>query len=126
MTAPAVLAVTLLVIDKAPAPVTLKPAPTEIPPTADAVATGRSAAARATVPVIKPCALYVIPDRVEAPPLTALFIPRFPEATFNERSRLELFNLAGVILASLIFVAPSKPVVAEVDVSTLSFVIAPF
>ena len=39
---------------------------------------------------------------------------------------LKVFSLAGVILASLIFVEPSKPVVAEVDVSTLSFVIAPF
>ena len=55
-----------------------------------------------------------------------LLIPRFPLATFNERSRLEVFSFAGVILASLIFVAPSKPVVAEVYVSSLSFVIAPF
>jgi hypothetical protein len=55
-----------------------------------------------------------------------LLIPRFPLATFNERSRLEVFNFAGVIVASLIFVAPSKPVLEFVDVSTLSFVIAPF
>ena len=45
----------------------------------------------------------MIPDRVAAPPLTTLFIPRFPLATFNERSRLEVFNFAGVIVASAIF-----------------------
>ena len=65
-----------------------------------------------------------MPERVAA--VIVLLIPRFPLATFNERSRLEVFNFAGVILASLIFVAPSNPVVELVDVSTLSFVIAPF
>ena len=74
--------------------------------------------------MINPCALYVIPERVAA--VIALFIPRFPLATLIERSRFDVFNFAGVIDASLILVAPSKPVVAEVDVSTLSFVIAPF
>ena len=65
----------------------------------------------------------MIPERVAA--VIVLLIPRFPDATFNERSRLEVFNLAAVIVASLIFVAPSNPVVAEVEVSILSFVIAP-
>ena len=46
--------VTLLVRDNAPAPLTLNPVPTETPPTADVVATGKSPAARATVPVINP------------------------------------------------------------------------
>ena len=98
------LAVTLLVIDNAPAPVTLKPAPTETPPTAEVVALGKSLAARATVEVINPSALYVIPERVAAPPETALLIPRLPLATFNERSRLEVFNFAGVIVPSAILV----------------------
>ena len=39
--------VTLLVSDKAPAPLTLKPVPTDTPPTADVVARGRSEAPRA-------------------------------------------------------------------------------
>jgi len=49
--------VTLFVRDKAPEPLTVKPVLTETPPTAEVVATGKSPAARATVPVINPCAL---------------------------------------------------------------------
>ena len=100
--------VTLFDRDKTPDPLTLNPVPTETPPTALLVAKGRSLAPRATVERISPWALNVIPERV--PAVITLLIPRFPDATFNERSRLEVFNFAGVIVASLIFVAPSKPV----------------
>ena len=69
--------------------------------------------------------LYVIPDRVAAPPVTALLIPRFPLATFNERLRLEVFNLAGVIVPSLIFVpliplATFASVTAEAAIAAVS------
>jgi hypothetical protein len=40
--------------------------------------------------------------------VTALLIPKFPLATFNERSRFEVFNFAAVIVASVIFV-PAIP-----------------
>ena len=46
--------VTLVASVKTPDPLTLKPVPTETPPTAEVVATGKSPAARATVPVIRP------------------------------------------------------------------------
>ena len=59
--------------------------------------------------MIKPSALYVIPLRAEAPPVTALLIPKFPLATFKERSRFEVFSLAAVIVPSVIFV-PAIPV----------------
>jgi len=52
--------------------------------------------------VINPCALYVIPERVAA--VTVLLIPRFPLATLIERSRFDVFNFAGVIVPSAIFV----------------------
>ena len=54
-----------------------------------------------------------------------LFIPRFPLDTFNDLSIFDVFNLAAVIVPSLNLEAPSNPVVAEVEVSTLSFVTAP-
>ena len=43
----------------------------------------------------------MIPERVAA--VIVLLIPRLPLATFNERSRLEVFNFAGVIVLSAIF-----------------------
>ena len=73
--------VTLFDRDKTPDPLTLNPVPTETPPTALLVAIGRSLAARATVEVMSPWALYVIPERVAA--VMTLLIPRFPLATFN-------------------------------------------
>ena len=56
----------------------------------------------------------MIPERV--PAVITLLIPRFPLAILSDLSRLEEFNFAGVIVASLIFVAPSKPVEELVDV----------
>jgi len=53
--------------------------------------------------------LYVIPDRADAPPLTALLIPRLSPETFKERSRFDVFSLAAVIVPSVIFV-PAIPV----------------
>ena len=44
----------------------------------------------------------MIPERVAA--VIVLLIPRFPLATFNDRSRLEVFNFAGVIVPSAILV----------------------
>ena len=102
--------VTVLLIDIAPAAVTAKPpaAGTLTPPTADAVASGISLATNAAVAVISPSALYVIPFLVDAPPETVLFIPKLPPDTFNDLSILAVFNLAAVIVASVIF-APETP-----------------
>jgi hypothetical protein len=58
----------------------------------------------------------VIPFRADAPPVTALLIPKFPLATFNERSRFDVFNLAAVIVASVIFV-PEIPVATFASVT---------
>ena len=65
----------------------------------------------------------MIPLRTDAPPVTALLIPKFPLATFNERSRFDVFNLAAVIVASVIFV-PEMPVAIFASV-TAKFAIAP-
>ena len=49
-----------------------------------------------------------MPFLADAPPVTALFIPKLPDATFNDLSILDVFNLAAVIVASVIFV-PAIP-----------------
>ena len=75
-------------IDNAPAAVTARPPAvgTLTPPTADAVASGISLATNAAVDVINPSLLYEIPFLADAPPDTALFIPKLPDATFNDLS----------------------------------------
>ena len=55
---------------------------------------------------MSPSALYVIPERVEAPPVTALLIPRLPLATFNDLSIFAVANFAAVIVPSVIFAQP--------------------
>ena len=105
---------------------TAKPpaAGTLTPPTADAVASGISLATNAAVDVISPSLLYVIPFLAEAPPVTALFIPKLPDATFNDLSILDVFNLAAVIVPSVTFV-PETPeilpsVTAELAIAAVS------
>ena len=109
--------VTLVASVKTPEPLTLKPVPTETPPTALEVATGRSAAARATVPVMSPWALNVIPDRVAA--VIVLLIPRFPLAILIDLSRLEEFNFAGVISPSFIFAFVTASVAIFASITAL-------
>ena len=119
--------VTVLFIDNAPAPVTAKPPAdaTLTPPTANVVDIGKSLATNAAVPVINPCALYVIPFLTDAPPVTALLIPKLPDATFNDLSILDVFNLAAVIVPSVIFVpeipdATFASVTAELAMAAVS------
>ena len=59
-------------VERMPLPSTARPVPAITAPLAAVVAIGRSAATNATVLVIWPCASYVIPLRVLAPPATAL------------------------------------------------------
>ena len=68
--------------------------------------------------------LYAIPFLADAPPVTALFIPKLPDATFNDLSRLDVFNLAAVTDPSVSFV-PETPeilpsVTAELAIAAVS------
>ena len=119
----AVAPVVVAAIDKAPAPVTDNPPALaiETAPTAEVVARGKSPATKAAVAVIKPCALYVIPERVAAE--TILFIPRFPEATFKDLSILLVFNLAAVTVPSVNFV-PLIPVATFASVTAPAAIFA--
>ena len=73
-----------------------------------------SLATNAAVDVISPSLLYVIPFLADDPPTTALFIPKLPDATFNDRSIFAVFNLAAVIVASVIFVPETPEILASV------------
>ena len=99
---------------------------TETAPKAVVVAPAplKSEAAKSPTDVINPSAEYVIPFFVPAPPVTTFVIPSFELTTLKPLSNFELSSLSTVTVPSLNFVPPSIPVVAELEVSILSLVIA--
>ena len=66
-----------------------------------------------------------MPFLAEAPPVTALFIPKLPHATINDLSKFDVFNFAAVIVPSVTFVpvipdAIFASVTAEVAIAAVS------
>ena len=63
-----------------------------------------SLATNAAVDVISPSALYVTPFLADAPPVTALFIPKLPDATFNDLSILDAVSYTHLTLPTTPYV----------------------